>query len=144
MDCDGVGLHYGTQNASHLGMLVARANLGALTPDVYQHLELVGDQIERGINDLLSQHHRVGHVQRVGGMFQIFFGAEQPIADYRDFCRLADRPQFQQFAWSLLRHGVYLSPSYALHSVLSAAHQPSDITAVLEIVDEVLKQEQGE
>lgn len=137
-------LHYGTQNASHLGMLVARANLGALTPDVYQHLELVGDQIERGINDLLSQHHRVGHVQRVGGMFQIFFGAEQPIADYRDFCRLADRPQFQQFAWSLLRHGVYLSPSYALHSVLSAAHQPSDITAVLEIVDEVLKQEQGE
>lgn len=131
-------LHYGTQNASLIGMMVARANLAALTPAVYAHLEEMGAQLERGLTEVLERHQEVGRVQRVGGMLQVFFGTADPIADYRDFCGRVDRRRFQHFAWGMLRRGVYLSPAASLHSVLSAAHAPADIDQVLEAADATL------
>ncbi len=132
-------LHYGTQNASHVGMLVARANLGALTETVYQHLEEMSAMLETGLTDLLEHRGVVGRVQRVGAMLQIFFGTEKPIRNYRDFCRWADREQFRNFAWGLIRHGIYISPSYSLHSVISNAHQQEEIQKILEVADFQLK-----
>ncbi len=131
-------LHYGTQNASLIGMMVARANLKALTPAVYEHLEAMGQRLEDGLMDVLRRRGVPGRVQRVGGMLQIFFGTDQPIEDYRQFCRHVDRPFFQHFAWELLRRGVYLSPAASLHSVLSAAHTAEDIDRVIEAADGTL------
>jgi len=132
-------LHYGTQNASLIGMMVARANLKALTPAVYEHLEAMGQRLEDGLSDVLRRRGVPGRVQRVGGMLQIFFGTDQPIDDYRQFCRHVDRTFFQHFAWELLRRGVYLSPAASLHSVLSAAHSAEDIDRVVEAADGALE-----
>jgi glutamate-1-semialdehyde 2,1-aminomutase len=132
-------LHYGTQNASLIGMMVARANLKALTPAVYEHLEAMGQRLEDGLTDVLRRRGVPGRVQRVGGMLQIFFGTDQPIDDYRQFCRHVDRTFFQHFAWELLRRGVYLSPAASLHSVLSAAHSAEDIDRVVEAADGALE-----
>ncbi|NIR43097.1 MAG: aspartate aminotransferase family protein, partial [Gemmatimonadetes bacterium] len=54
-------------------------------------------------------------------MFQIMFTEREAIRDYREFCAHVDREKFRRFAHALFAHGVYLSPSAALHSVTSAA-----------------------
>jgi len=132
-------LHYGTQNASLIGMMVARANLQALTPAVYEHLEAMGQRLEDGLTDVLRRRGVPGRVQRVGGMLQVFFGTDQPVDDYREFCRSVDRAYFQRFAWELLRRGVYLSPAASLHSVLSAAHTAVEVDRVVEAADGALE-----
>jgi glutamate-1-semialdehyde 2,1-aminomutase len=131
-------LHYGTQNASHLGMSVAKANLEALDHTVYTHLESMGLRLEQGLTTLLRAHDIVGRVQRVGGMLQLFFGTDAPVTDFRDFCRLVDRQAFNHFAIEMIHHGVYLSPAASLHSVLSAQHGPAEIDRVLEVADYVM------
>ncbi|PSR21356.1 MAG: aspartate aminotransferase family protein [Sulfobacillus acidophilus] len=131
-------LHYGTQNASYLGLSVAKANLKALDHTVYARLESMGLRLQQGLTTLLKSHHIVGRVQRVGGMLQLFFGTEAPITDFRDFCRSVDRQAFNRFAIEVIRHGVYLSPSASLHSVLSAQHGPNEIDRVLEVADYVM------
>ncbi len=136
-------LHYGTQNASHIGMSVAEANLSALKPGVYEVLENMGERLENGLTTLFEAHGVSGWVQRVGGMLQVFFGNQAPIRDYRDFCRYASRARFSQFALAMIHHGVYLSPSYSLHSVLSAQHGAAEIDRVLEVVDYVLGLQEG-
>lgn len=131
-------LHYGTQNASYLGMCVAEANLQALDSRVYQHLEAMGERLENGLTALFAAHQVDARVQRVGGMLQWFFGTTDPIRDYRDFCRWADRERFNRFALAMIQRGVYLSPSYSLHSVLSAQHGPQEIDQVLNVADRAL------
>jgi glutamate-1-semialdehyde 2,1-aminomutase len=54
-----------------------------------------------------------------------------------------DGARFRRFAQALLRQGVYISPSAALHSVTCLAHQDGDIAktvaAVGEALDEIKK-----
>ncbi len=136
-------LHYGTQNASFIGMMVARANLWALTAEVYEHVDRIAAAVEDGLKELLRRHHVTGRVQRVGAMLQIFFGTADPIRDYRDFCALVDRQMFQRFAWSMIRHGVYMSPSASLHSIISKAHQLEHVEKVLAAADASLAEVAG-
>jgi glutamate-1-semialdehyde 2,1-aminomutase len=91
-------LHYGTQNASKIGLHVAQASL-----------------------------------------FQILFTEKQAVNDYRDFCAHVDRAQYQKFALSLLRCGVYMSPSAALHSVATIAHSKEHVELTLDAVRNVLQ-----
>lgn len=132
-------LHYGTQNASHLGMTVVRANLSALGPEVYEHLEAMATRLASGLSGILERRGVNGRVQSVGGMLQLFFGTREPVRDYRDFCSRVDRSAFQRFAWAMISRGVYMSPAASLHSVLSAAHQVEQVDQVLQVADDVLK-----
>jgi glutamate-1-semialdehyde 2,1-aminomutase len=71
-------------------------------------------------------------------MFQIFFTEWQAITDYRDFCAHVDRDRYRQLALALFERGVYMSPSAALHSVVSAAHTDEEVDRTLAAVREVL------
>jgi glutamate-1-semialdehyde 2,1-aminomutase len=134
-------LHYGTQNASRVGMFAAAANLRELDRDggaAFAHLWMIGDSLCSGLRELFAARKVPAIVQNVGPMLQIMFTERDAIHDLREFCAHVDRKRFQRFVWRLFEHGVYMSPSAALHSVACVAHTPDDVAATLAAVERVL------
>ena len=134
-------LHYGTQNSSRLGLFATRANLVELGRDdgaVFRHTWKIGEKLRDGLSEIFADTGTSAIVQGVGPMFQIFFTEQQAIADYRDFCAHVDRDRYRRFTLALFERGVYMSPSAALHSVVSAAHTDEEVDKTVSAVREVL------
>jgi len=135
-------LHYGTHNGSRIGMFAARANLRVLTRDKnasFAHTWRVADHLCRGLRELLAQKGIPAIVQNVGPMLQVMFTDQPAIADYRDFCGYVDRTAFQKFVLAMFPHGVYASPSAALHSIVTLAHSNDDVDRTLEAAGKALE-----
>lgn len=134
-------LHYGTQNASRLGLYAARASLQELTRDdgaAFRHIWGIGDKLCTGLREIFRETETKAIVQGVGPMFQIMFSEEAAIQDYRQFCASVDRVRYQKFALALFKHGVYMTPSAALHAVATVAHTEEDVTFTLEAARKAL------
>jgi glutamate-1-semialdehyde 2,1-aminomutase len=135
-------LHYGTHNGSRIGMFAARANLRVLTRDnnaSFRHSWRIAEQLCTGFRDLLRKKGRSAIVQNVGPMLQVMFTDQPAIRDYRDFCQHVDRAAFQKFILSLFPFGVYASPSAALHSIVTLAHNDEDVKLTLEAASKALE-----
>lgn len=127
-------LHYGTHNGSRVGMFAARANLRVLTRDdnaSFKHTWRVADRLCRGLRELFAQKGIAAIVQNVGPMLQVMFTDQSAIGDYRDFCCFVDRAAFQKFVLAMFPHGIYASPSAALHSIVTLAHSDDDVDRTL-------------
>ena len=134
-------LHYGTQNASRLGLHACRANLRELQRDqgaAFRHLWRIGGNLAAQLNAVFRETRTPALVQGVGPMFQILFTDRPSIRDYREFCAGVDRGQYRKLALALFKHGIYMSPSAALHSVSSVAHTDEDVAGTVAAVREVL------
>ncbi len=139
-------LHYGTQNASRLGLYAARASLKELTANgatAFKHTWHIGERLAAGFRNLFDEMDTAAIVQGVGPMFQILFTDRPAIRDYREFCAHVDRAKYQKFALALFRHGVYMSPSAALHSVVSIAHQEEQVMFTLTAARKALTDAEG-
>ncbi len=135
-------LHYGTQNSSRLGLCAARASLKELQRDdgaAVQRIWETGEALCDGLREVFSKSGTEAIVQNVGPMFQILFTDRSSIDDYREYCEAVDRDKFRRFAWELFEHGVYMSPSPALHSVASLAHGERELRETLDAVRHVLR-----
>ena len=135
-------LHYGTHNGSRIGMHAARANLRVLTRDSnasFRHTWKVAEKLCAGYRELFKKRGRAAVVQNVGPMFQIMFTDREAIRDYREFCQYVDRAAFQKFVLSLFPHGVYVSPSAALHSIVTLAHTEADVDLTLAAAGKALE-----
>ena len=135
-------LHYGTHNGSRIGMHAARANLRVLTRDSnasFRHTWKVAEKLCAGYRELFKKRGRAAVVQNVGPMFQIMFTDREAIHDYREFCQYVDRAAFQKFVLSLFPHGVYASPSAALHSIVTLAHTEADVDLTLAAAGKALE-----
>ena len=134
-------LHYGTQNASRVGLYAARANLQVLGENggaAFAHTWRIGDLLVRGLREVFAETGTRAIVQHVGPMLQIMFTDRPAIRDFREFCAHVDRAKYRELAWALFAHGVYMSPSAALHSVASLAHTEEDVALTLDEVRKVL------
>ena len=134
-------LHYGTQNASRVGMLAARASLNELCRhdgSAFRHLWRIGEALRDGLQRVFKETGTPAIAQGVGPMLQILFTDRSVICDFRDFCACVDRPRYQKLALELFKHGVYMSPSPTLHSVSSLAHTDEHVAFTLEAVRKVL------
>jgi glutamate-1-semialdehyde 2,1-aminomutase len=88
-------------------------------------LEAKGARLEAGLRavDLPL------HVQRVGSMMTVFFGAG-PLATLADVAR-CDTQRFARRHRGMLERGVYLPPSQYEAFFVSLAHSDADLDAVL-------------
>ena len=130
-------LHYGTQNASRVGLHVALASLKELVRDdaaAFKHTWSIGNSLCQGLRSVFEELNMKAIVQNVGPMFQILFTEEAEISDYREFCAYVDRGKYQRFALALLTHGIYMSPAATLHSVATLAHSMEDVSFTIESV----------
>jgi glutamate-1-semialdehyde 2,1-aminomutase len=134
----GTVLHYGTHNASRIGMHAARANLKKLTAnncEAFRYIWDLADRLASGITALFARKSVPAIVQRVGPMFQIMFTEKPSIRDFREFCRFVDRKKYQRFSWKLFEYGVYTCPSATLHSIVTVAHTREDVEKTLAAMD---------
>ena len=134
-------MHYGTQNASRIGLYAARASLRELIRDdgtAFRHTWRIGEKLCQGLRDLFEETGTKAIVQNVGPMLQIMFTDRPAIRNYRDFCAYVDRAKYQKFALALFEYGVYMTPSPALHSIVSLAHTDEDVELTLEAVRKAL------
>jgi len=134
-------LHYGTQNSSRIGLYAARASLKELCKDenaAFKHMWKIAEIYEEGLNKIFDENGINAIVQRVGPMSQIMFTDKKSIRNYRDFCGNVDRTKYQRFALDLFQHGIYMSPSSALHSVVTLAHTEDDVDQTLDAIKKVL------
>jgi glutamate-1-semialdehyde 2,1-aminomutase len=135
-------LHYGTQNASRVGLAAARASLRVLEADggaAFARLRRTADALTAGARAIFAETGTPAIVQQAGPMLQIMFTDRPAIRDYREFCAHVDRARFQRFALALFRHGIYMSPSAALHSVVSIAHGDEHVEVTLAAMREALR-----
>jgi len=134
-------LHYGTHNASRIGMFAARASLRKLTRDggaAFRYIWNLADQLAGGLTELFRRKGVPAIVQRVGPMFQIMFTERESIRDYREFCRYVDRRKYQRLSWKLFEFGVYISPAATLHSIVTVAHTADDVERTLAAMEKAL------
>jgi glutamate-1-semialdehyde 2,1-aminomutase len=129
-------LHYGTQNANPLLLCVVRESLDLLTAGALRRLDALAEALVAALLEAIADAETPALVQSVGPMLQLYFllpGHEHvdAIRSYRDFGEHVDRERFNRFANALFEEGVYLSPSPALHSVLSTAHDQGDVERVV-------------
>lgn len=135
-------LHYGTQNASRIGLHAARAALGILRRDngaAFRHVWRVAELLTRGLKEVFLEFGVPAIVQSVGPMLQIMFTDLPAIRDYREFCAHVDRKAYQQFVLKLFDFGVYTTPSSTLHSIVTLAHTDADVEFTLEAARNALK-----
>lgn len=139
-------LHYGTQNASRVGMFAARANLQTLSEDndaAFKHIWRLATTLVTGLRDLFTELEVEAIVQNIGPMLQVAFTNRPAIHDYREYCAFVDRKKYQQFVRSLFNHGVYTTPSAVLHSIVSLAHTDEDVSLTLDAVRKALGDVEG-
>jgi glutamate-1-semialdehyde 2,1-aminomutase len=137
MECLAWGgvLHYGTQNASRLGLYAARAGLEMLRQGdgaAFRHTWSVSEKLQERLRELFAETGTPAIVQGVGPMFQIMFTHSPAVRDYREFCGTVDRDKFRRFAVEMFKYGIYMSPSAALHSVAVLAHDDEDVQLTIE------------
>ena len=135
-------LHYGTQNASRLGLYATRTCLRELQDNKrasFTRIWNIGERLAYGLRELFEETNTAAIVQGVGPMFQIMFTERPAVRDYREFCAHVDRDKYQRFALALFERGVYMSPSAALHSVATTAHSEEDVKYTLAAARQALK-----
>ena len=127
-------LHYGTHNASRIGLHAARASLHKLNRDGgagFRHMWEIGEQFTSGVRQIFQARDVQAIVQGVGPMFQIMFTQQAKIRDCREFCNHVDRSAYQRLSQKLFEFGVYTSPAAGLHSIATFAHSKADVEFTL-------------
>jgi glutamate-1-semialdehyde 2,1-aminomutase len=134
-------LHYGTHNASRIGLHATRASLRKLNRDGgagFRHIWQIADLLCDGITRIFQARRIPAIVQRVGPMFQIMFTKESRIRDCRDFVTHVDRVAYQRLSHKLFEFGVYTSPAAGLHSIATFAHSKEDVALTLTAIGRAL------
>ena len=108
-------LHYGTHNASRIGLFAAQASLQELRRDDnagFRHVWHIGEKLTQGLRGLFAETGTAAIVQGIGPMLQVMFTEKPAIHDYREYCAYVDRRKYQRFALELFKHCLlYTSPS---------------------------------
>jgi glutamate-1-semialdehyde 2,1-aminomutase len=134
---DGPVYQAGTLSGNPLATAAGIAALRFLRqhPDVYDHVEQLGRQMDRGWGALRDDGLPITW-NRVGSMGSVFFTRE-PVTDWNT-ASAADRDVFTQYFWGMLDGGIYLAPSPFEVLFLSAAHTDADIERTSDTARDVL------
>ncbi len=135
---DGPVYQAGTLSGNPLATAAGIATLTHLRehPEVYEHIERLGEMMDRGWSALARDEGYPLTWNRVGSMGSVFF-TTQPVVDWNS-AAAANRDAFTQYFWGMLERGIYLAPSPFEVLFLSAAHTEADIDRTLDAARDVL------
>jgi len=116
----------GTLSGNPLAVAAGLATIRALAePGVYERLERLGRQLERGMAEAAASAGIPLTVNRVGSMLTAFF-TEEPVTDYASAKR-ADTKRYASFFHGMLEQGVFLAASQFEAAFVSLAHTERDL-----------------
>jgi glutamate-1-semialdehyde 2,1-aminomutase len=127
---DGPVYQAGTLSGNPVAVAAGRAALEALTPEVYAHLDRLGDRLEAHLRPQLAEFGCSLH--RVGAMFTVFF---RPTAPW-SFSEVGecDFDAFARYFRAAQAEGVYLPPSQYEAAFLNAAMTTEQIDRIAEVL----------
>jgi glutamate-1-semialdehyde 2,1-aminomutase len=123
----------GTLSGNPLAMAAGLAALTQLQqhPDVYAHLNVIGQQLAEGLRQVMQAKGMPAVVNQIGSMLTVFFTAADAVTDYPT-ALTANRDLYAQFFWHMLAEGVYFPPSQFEACFLSAAHTADHIDHIIQ------------
>jgi glutamate-1-semialdehyde 2,1-aminomutase len=130
----------GTYNAHPLPTAAAIATIERLLMndgEVYRHVESLGDQMQRGIEQITRAAGQCAVVARQGSAFCIYFMDHEP-KDWHDIAEHHDFALDTKMRRHLIEQGVYFFPAAVKQCSISAAHTEEDISFTLEQIKRAL------
>lgn len=127
--------------------MAVRAGLACLElstePGFYDHIEMIGEALYSGMNDLFRKYSITGHVRGLGARFAIYFGCENPDddLDLRSTMQHYDIELGKKFIAECLKNGLYFhyygDAAYPAHCGFGIQHSMDDIAITLERMEKV-------
>src|SRR5262249_50901215 len=128
----------GTLSGNPLAVAAGLSTLKRLqTGNVYDRLEALGAQFERGLLDAAAKAGVPVRLNRAGSMLTLFV-TDTDVFDSQT-AKTADTHRFNRFFHSMLQQGIYLPPSQFEAAFISAAHTERDIERTIEAAAKALK-----
>lgn len=128
----------GTLSGNPLAVNAGLATLNNLTPEVYKHLEKIGEQMEKGLKDIITKINKGWSVERVGSMLTLFFTKSGKVPTNFKEVQSTQLELFNKYFHGMLLRGFYLPPSAFETFFLNSAMTTGDIEKFLESSEEVL------
>lgn len=122
----------GTLSGNPLAMAAGKKTLEILAENrgLYDRLETLGEKLEAGLAEVLSEAGVPHTINRVGSMLTVFF-TEGPVTSFPD-AEKSDPELFNRFFHGLLAGGVYWPASRFEAAFLSVAHTEAELEWTLE------------
>src|SRR2546422_5897006 len=130
----------GTYSGNPVSVAASLATLQSLkrrAGQLYPELEKMGEQVRRGINDMIESRKLTAQVNGLSSMFQIFFTA-RPVTDY-DSAKTSDITRFNKYFQSLLASRVFVPPSQFETCFLATSHTDDEIQVTIEAIGSALR-----
>ena len=126
----------GTLSGNPLAVAAGLATLEALDEAFFAQLGEHTEYLAQGLEALAAKHGRQLAVNRVCGMFGLFFGVSE-VSSFEQVAQ-ADVQAFRRFFHAMLERGVYLAPSAFEAGFLGLHHDREVLDATLAAADAAL------
>ncbi|WP_195988198.1 glutamate-1-semialdehyde 2,1-aminomutase [Clostridium sp. D53t1_180928_C8] len=124
----------GTMSGNPVVMAAGISTLNILkeNQDIYEHIEKIGEKLQKGIEDIAREKGIKLTVNRVGGMMTVFFTDRNPVRSYDD-AKSCDLEMFKKYFLHMLKSGFNIPQSQFESMFLSAVHTEEHIDRFLEV-----------
>jgi len=130
----------GTYNAHPVPTIAAISTIERLLmndSEVYRHVENLGDQMQRGIEQIMRTAGICAVVARQGSAFCLYFMDHEP-KDWHDLAQHHNFALDTKMRKNLIEQGVYFFPLAVKQCSISAAHTKEDVQFTLEQIQQAL------
>ena len=129
----------GTYNGNPLVMAAARASLEhVLTPDAYEHLNMLNDRMLAGCDRVLAKYNLPGYTVGISSKGCVTFSTAK-ITDYESF--MANQVEsLSQLAWLyMMNRGIFMTPGREEEWTFSVSHTPEEVDHYIAVFDEMAR-----
>ena len=127
----------GTFSGNHLTLAAGLATLRALTPEVYEHLDMLRERLVAGLREVFHKAGLQAQVRGVGSIVSFDLG-DRPVVDYRSLLE-TDRETFDLIRMEALLKGYFIAAGLGL--CLCAPMGPEHVDGLVDTIAEALAAE---
>lgn len=126
----------GTMSGNPIVMAAGLATLKKLKNNLewYDHIEEMGAKLESGVKEIASKYSIPVVINRVGGMFTIFFTENKEVRTYDDV-KTCNVDMFNRYFETMINNGINIAPSQFEAVFLSVKHEEEHINKFLEVFE---------
>jgi glutamate-1-semialdehyde 2,1-aminomutase len=110
---------------------LATLNILKEKPEIYEHINNIGEKLEKGLLEIAKEKNINIVVNRVGGMITVFFTDSVEVNTYDDV-KTCDIERFKRYFLHMLKHGINLPQSQYEAVFLSSEHTEEHINKFLD------------
>ena len=123
----------GTMSGNPVVMAAGISTLNILkeNQDIYDHINKIGEKLQKGFEEIAREKGIKLTVNRVGGMMTVFFTDRNPVRSYDD-AKSCDLEMFKKYFLHMLNSGFNIPQSQFESMFLSAVHTEEHIDKFLE------------